>query len=46
MEQASIFNNNKNKTLFQEFNLRNYTDPQVATANLGWTDEQLRVTCS
>ena len=35
----------KKKTLFQEFNLSNYIDPQVATANLGGTDEKLRVNC-
>ena len=34
-----------NKILLQEFNLSNYTDPRVANANLGGTDEQLRVKC-
>ena len=32
---------NNNKTLFQEFNLSNYTEPQVVTANLGGTEEQI-----
>ena len=32
-----------NKILFQEFNLvKNYTNPQVATAYLGGTDKQQR----
>lgn len=26
-------------------NFKNYIDPQVATANLGGTDEKLRVNC-
>ena len=33
-------------TLFQQFNLSNYRHEQhVATANLGGTDEQVRVNC-